>query len=90
MILQDKKFHADGTLDEEPTMFQPAGPTGDTIAVNGTVGPYLEVTTELVRLRLLNASTTRPYNVELDDGSPCHVIASDGGLLDAPIPLTSL
>lgn len=90
LILQDKKFHQDGSLDEEPALIQSAGLTGDTIVVNGTVGPYLDVSTELVRLRVLNASNARPYTLELDDGSGFHVIASDGGLLGAPVRLTSL
>jgi FtsP/CotA-like multicopper oxidase with cupredoxin domain len=90
LILQDKKFHDDGTLDEDPAMFQSAGLTGDTIVVNGTVDPYLDVTTELVRLRVINASNTRPYTLELDDGSGFDMIASDGGLLKSPESLSSL
>lgn len=85
VVLQDKKFHDDGTLDEEPGTFQSAGLTGDTVVVNGTVGPYLDVTTELVRLRLLNASNTRPYVVHLSSGEQLTMVASDGGLLAAPV-----
>lgn len=90
LILQDKKFNDDGTLDEDPAMFQSAGQTGDTVVVNGTVRPYLDVTTEVLRLRVVNASNTRPYTLELDDGGSFDMIASDCGLLDAPISLTSL
>ncbi|MBM7520041.1 multicopper oxidase family protein [Nocardioides nitrophenolicus] len=87
VILQDKKLQDDGTLDEDPGSFQSAGLTGDTIVVNGTVGPYLDVTTELVRLRLLNASSTRPYAVALSSGDSFTMVASDGGLLTAPVEL---
>jgi FtsP/CotA-like multicopper oxidase with cupredoxin domain len=90
VILQDKKFHDDGTLDEDPAMFQSAGVTGETVVVNGTVGPYLEVTTELVRLRLLNASTTRPYAITLANGGTFDMIASGGGLLAAPVTLNRI
>ena len=87
VILQDKRLHDDGTLDEEPGAFQSAGLTGDTVVVNGTVGPYLDVTTELVRLRLLNASNTRPYAVRLSSGERLTMVASDGGLLASPVEL---
>ena len=48
------------------------------------VGPYLDVTTERIRLRILNASPARVYDFGLDDGSELAVVASDGGLLPAP------
>ena len=35
------------------------GVLGDTILVNGTGAPYLDVRTERVRLRLLNGSSAR-------------------------------
>ncbi|MGB7448412.1 MAG: multicopper oxidase domain-containing protein [Ornithinimicrobium sp.] len=85
LIVQDKKFHNDGTLDEDQFMFQSAGVTGDTVLVNGTVDPYLNVSTEHVRLRLLNASNTRPYNFAFADNRDFAMIASDGGLLSEPV-----
>lgn len=90
VIVQDKKLHDDGTLDEDPGMFQSAGLTGETAMVNGTVAPYLEVTTQLIRLRLLNASNTRPYTIAFDDQRTFEMIASDGGLLEAPVPVSEL
>jgi FtsP/CotA-like multicopper oxidase with cupredoxin domain len=59
---------------------------GDTILVNGTAGPYFHATTELIRLRLLNASTARVYNLGFSDGRRFAVIGTDGGLLSAPHP----
>ena len=44
------------------------GVLGDTILVNGTVAPYLDVTTERVRLRLLNGSSARMYDFAFADG----------------------
>ncbi len=60
------------------------------ILVNGTVGPYAEVRTALVRLRLLNASSARVFRFTLDDGSPLVQIASDGGLLPEPHETTGV
>lgn len=63
---------------------------GDRLLVNGTEGPYAEVSTELIRLRLLNGSPMRVYNFQLDDGSAMVQVASDGGLLPAPVETTGV
>lgn len=60
------------------------------VLVNGTVGPYAEVRTELVRLRLLNATSARILQFALDDRSPLVQVASDGGLLPEPHETTSI
>lgn len=84
LIVQDKKF--DGAqLDEDPSMFQSSGVLGDVVLVNGTPTPHLDVTTERVRLRLLNASNARIYNFGFDSGLAFDVIGTDGGLLPAPV-----
>ncbi len=46
-----------------------------------------EVTTQKVRLRLLNASTARTYNSGFDDDRTFAAIATDGGLLRGPVSL---
>lgn len=84
VILQDKSFHADGRLDHAVSFLSPVGTLGDTVLVNGTPGPYLEVTNERVRLRLLNGSDSRVYDVGLADGGTLQLVGTDGGLLDAP------
>ncbi|HRN36030.1 MAG: multicopper oxidase domain-containing protein [Flavobacteriales bacterium] len=76
VAVQDKRFNPNGQL-----VF---GPYGDSILVNGTPRPYLEVPAQVVRLRLLNASTARYYVFGFEDDTPFHVIASEGGLLAAP------
>nr|BFF22930.1 hypothetical protein GCM10025732_08950 [Glycomyces mayteni] len=60
------------------------GILGDEIMVNGTLGPYFDVTTRLVRLRLLNGSVSRLYNFGFSDDRPFRLIATDGGLLPEP------
>jgi FtsP/CotA-like multicopper oxidase with cupredoxin domain len=71
-------------------MFSGVGQLGDTICVNATIGPYLDVTTERVRLRLLNASNARVYRFGLSDDRPFALIATDGGLLTAPHQTTRI
>jgi FtsP/CotA-like multicopper oxidase with cupredoxin domain len=90
VIIQDKKFEGDGSLDFSPGTISPTGLLGDDILVNGTYGPYLDVTTERVRLRLLNASGARVYNVGLSDNRSFHLVATDSGLLDRPVRMKRL
>jgi suppressor of ftsI len=88
VIVQDKSFSDDGQLDSDDRPFSPTGFLGETIVVNGAVAPYAEVTTERVRLRLLNGSNARIYNFGLvgSDGEErgMHLVGTDGGLLSAP------
>ncbi|REJ83776.1 MAG: T9SS C-terminal target domain-containing protein [Bacteroidetes bacterium] len=58
--------------------------------VNGTFDPYLNVPAQVVRLRLLNASTERVYNIGIQNNMPFSLIGSDGGLLDTPLSMTRL
>lgn len=58
---------------------------GTTMCVNGRPRKRLEVATHAYRLRILNASNARTYKLAWEDGRPLTVIATDGGLLDAPV-----
>jgi FtsP/CotA-like multicopper oxidase with cupredoxin domain len=84
IIVQDKKFTSDGRLDDQPGFLSGIGVLGDTVAVNGTVGPYLDVTTQRVRLRLVNASTARTYDFGFADDRQFALVGTDGGLLAGP------
>ncbi|MDR2997999.1 MAG: multicopper oxidase domain-containing protein [Microbacterium sp.] len=86
LIVQDKQFR-DGRLSMDGG--SEVGILGNTILVNGTPGAYRRVTTERVRLRLLNGSTGRTFTFAFEDRSMT-MIASDGGLLDKPLELDRL
>lgn len=92
VIVQDKRISDDGALEESagPLSLSTTGHLGDTILVNGTYGPFLDVTTERVRLRLLNASSARVYDFGFSDDRAFALVASEGGLLPAPIRRTRL
>ena len=91
MVIQDKRVDASGALTYNPTMGEiMIGYMGDTITVNGTSAPFHEVSTRTYRLRVLNGSNARIYNLALSNGEPFTVIGSDGGLLPAPETVTSL
>ncbi|MCG2622201.1 multicopper oxidase domain-containing protein [Arthrobacter sp. I2-34] len=82
VVVQDRNFAKDGSFHDGPRAL--TGLTGNSILVNGTWNPHLAVSTEAVRLRLLNASSARSYSFGFDDGRGFAVVASDGGLLAAP------
>ena len=86
LVVQDKSFDPDGSLVVDVTGRASTGFLGDTVVVNGTVGAFQEVTTQAVRLRLLNASNSRFYNFGFSDDRAFQIVASDGGLLNEPVP----
>ncbi|TVS00385.1 MAG: DNRLRE domain-containing protein [Phycisphaerales bacterium] len=88
LAIQDRTFRADGSL-VYPEMWHEHF-FGDTILVNGKVWPYLEVDQGKYRFRVLNGSNSRAYTLSLSDGAGFWQIATDLGLLEAPVPLQSL
>jgi len=84
VIVQDKRFTDDGRLDETEPFLSDVGIIGDRVTVNGTLAPYLDVTTERVRLRLLNASNGRLFQFGFADDREFALVGTDGGLLAAP------
>lgn len=61
------------------------GVLGDTILVNGVPDAPRGVERRAYRVRLLNACNTRTLKLAWNDTTALNVIASDGGLLDAPL-----
>ncbi|MEM9777470.1 MAG: multicopper oxidase domain-containing protein, partial [Chloroflexota bacterium] len=87
LIIQDRNFDDDGQLNYQ---INNGSYYGDTIVVNGTVDPYVEVPAAMVRLRILNGSNGRIYNFGFEDNRTFYQIATDGGFLETPVPLTRL
>ena len=91
LIIQDKRINANGTIRYNPSMDEVmTGFMGETILVNGTDKPFLEVSPRFYRFRILNGSTARIYNLGLSTGSEFYVIGSDGGLLPQPERMKNL
>lgn len=88
VIIQDKRLDNFGT----PVYNPPAsgGFYGDTLLANGAQSPFVEVSRGWVRLRLLNASNARRYQLQLSDGRTMQVVAGDQGFLPAPVPVSQL
>jgi blue copper oxidase len=91
IILQNRSFDSDGLLlyDLDPLTIQ-YGLRGDTIMANGVVSPVAKVPSGLVRLRILNAANAQNFDLRFSDRREFHVIASDAGLLSAPVALKQL
>ncbi len=83
VVVQDKNFDGD-QLSMDDRFLSDVGILGEEILVNGTPGPFLDVRTTQVRLRLLNASTARVFDFTMSDGRSFAMVGSDGGLLAAP------
>ena len=67
-----------------------AGYMGDSIVVNGIYSPYTDVSTRYYRLRLLNGSNARVYNLALSNNADIIVIGNDGGLLKNPVTIKEI
>lgn len=87
LVIQDRTFAADGSLVYKKTV---TGELSETILVNGSPYPYLEVDTARYRFRILNGSNARVYNLVLSNGAQFVQIGSDGGLLEAPVSRTNM
>ncbi|MFG3344769.1 multicopper oxidase family protein [Streptomyces sp. NPDC048018] len=105
LMITDRAFAADGSLDypsldptlrTRPGVREPylAGVLGDVVLVNGAPWPVHEVDAARYRLRVLNASNARHYDLVAVDGDgrglPLVQIGSDQGLLAAPVTHGSL
>jgi blue copper oxidase len=89
LIIQDKHFDG-SSLDYSPNDEEiMAGYLGEQILVNGIHSPVLNVSSGWYRLRVLNGSTARVYNLVLN-GIPFNIIGSDGGLLKTPETVSSV
>ncbi|HMN05230.1 MAG TPA: multicopper oxidase domain-containing protein [Flavobacteriales bacterium] len=82
VVLQDKKWIANG----EMALY----PLGDSMLVNGTPNAMLEVPAQVVRLRVLNGAVARIFNLGFSDNRNFTMIASDAGLLPAPVSINRL
>lgn len=100
LMITDRAFSAGGRLDypsldptlrDRPGVHEPflAGVVGDVVLVNGAPWPVHEVDAVRYRLRILNASNARHYELELVDDAGRRLdlvqVGADQGLLAAPV-----
>jgi FtsP/CotA-like multicopper oxidase with cupredoxin domain len=92
LILQDKRLAGSSSLAYEPAMGPDMmlGFLGDTAFGNGVADPTLGVKRGRYRLRILNASNARIFDLGLSNGDGFTLIGTDGGLLEVPVRLQRL
>ena len=91
MMIGDRSFDENNQL-VDPVMGTPPFDDvfGEHLLVNGVPEPYLDVAPRRYRLRLLNASVFRIYNLALSDGSAFLQVGTESGLLPAPVRRTQV
>ncbi|TLU75774.1 multicopper oxidase domain-containing protein [Mannheimia varigena] len=84
LILQDQLLNKEGVqvLDKNIPQF-----LGKRLFVNGQESPYFNVPRGWVRLRVLNASLSRAYDLRLDNDQPLRLIATGIGMLAEPVEM---
>lgn len=89
LVLQDRFLDSEGRIihaDEDNAL----GTIGDTFLANGLSGTHFEVTSELLRLRLLNGCSARFLDLRFDDDRMFTLVGTDGALLSEPVELDHL
>jgi blue copper oxidase len=81
--LQTKQFDASNQI--------VIGEHGDNVPmVNSTIDAFVEFPAQVVRLRVLNGSSMRVFNLGFSNNSTFYQIGSDGGLFSEPISMDRL
>ncbi len=83
LVIQTKAF------DNNKQIIVPTN-SDSVVMVNATINPEVTLPAQVVRLRLLNGSSMRVFNIGFSENLTFHQIASDGGLLSSPVSLTRL
>ncbi|MBS1511675.1 MAG: multicopper oxidase domain-containing protein [Bacteroidetes bacterium] len=90
LVIQDKRL-ADTSLSYNPTMMEVmSGYLGDSILVNGKTSPFHEIKSQMYRLRILNGSNARIYNLAFSNNQSFTIIGNDGGLLKKPVSVNDI
>jgi spore coat protein A, manganese oxidase len=101
LVLQDKTFNPDGSMFYPTQGVTPYHPEwvpeffGDVAVVNAKIWPVVDVEPRRYRLRIVNGSQARFYNLQFAEENsgrplPFTQIGAEGGLLRAPVPMSAL
>jgi FtsP/CotA-like multicopper oxidase with cupredoxin domain len=90
LFLKDFALDANGQVPHPGHMDLMSGREGPILTVNGQVNPTIFMPAKgLLRLRIVNASTSRFYQLRLDEHQ-FYLIATDGGAIAQPVELKEL
>ena len=91
LILQDKRFDSAKQIDYSPSTQEiRQGYRAETMLVNGTIEPFVNVKAKKIRFRLLNGSNARVFKLAFSDSRKFYQIATDNSFLEEPVELTSV
>jgi FtsP/CotA-like multicopper oxidase with cupredoxin domain len=87
LMIAERTFDRDNQLTDPFTGLRPPadGVVGHSVLVNGAFMPHHWVSARRYRLRILNVSPFRSYNLRLSNDAPMVQIATDSGLMPAPV-----
>ncbi|HEX2707818.1 MAG TPA: multicopper oxidase family protein [Solirubrobacterales bacterium] len=92
LMIAERTFDRHNQLTDPFTDLRPPadGIVGQSVLVNGAFMPHHHVGARRYRLRILNVSPFRSYNLHLSNGAPMVQIATDSGLMPAPVRRTEI
>jgi len=91
LVLQDKRFDANGQIDYSPNSMEvKRGYLSNIMLVNGVINPFVNVPAKKVRFRVLNGSNSRVYNLKFSDNREFTQIGTDNAFLEEPVTLSSV
>ena len=91
LVLQDRLFDPSGRpMPPDLGATMEHGFRGPDMIVNGVKEAVARVPRRAVRLRLLNAAGARTFRLGFEDQRPFRLLATDGGLVEAPVELSFL
>jgi FtsP/CotA-like multicopper oxidase with cupredoxin domain len=87
LMIGDRSFDRHNQLTDPFTDRRPPndGILAESVLVNGAYMPHHGVDPRRYRLRLLNVSSFRSYNLQLSNGAPMVQIATESGLMPKPV-----
>jgi len=87
LMVVDRSFDRHNQLTDPFADLRPPadGISARSVLVNGAYMPYHRVGAQRYRLRILNASQFRSYNLYLSSGAPMVQIGTDSGLMPKPV-----
>ncbi len=90
LALKDFQLDDEGNVAKPDRMAVMMGREGSLITAGGEINPTLQIPKNgLLRLRLLNASISRFYRLQVEQHS-MHLIATDGGAISEPVEVKEL
>jgi blue copper oxidase len=84
LVLTDRRFNHDSNNVIASSHY------GDTMLTNFTFNAGFTVPAQFVRFRILCGTNERFYKIGFSDNRTFYIITSDGGLLNAPVPVTRI